>query len=557
MPVLTILFIFVFALIFSTILTSAARWLGVRLGAMDVPEERNVHTKPIPRIGGLAVFVSFMATMVLANLFSTQVSESLSFNSKTAYALCGALVVFGCGLWDDFRRLNPWVKLLFQIVGASIAFAGGISIGGIFVGGHGIQFGILSYAVTVFWFLLFINAVNLIDGLDGLAGGVVFFVCLLMVILSVTVGNNFNALYFAALGGAVLGFLRYNFNPASIFLGDGGSYFLGYAIAVLAIKGSVKSQVGALMIMPLLALGVPVLDTIVAPLRRWVKGRRMFQADRGHIHHRLLALGLSSRNVVLVIYGMTLMLCLLAILIATRHNEVAGLILIILVVGMLLLMSKSGYLEYLAFDKFYGWFKDLTDVAGLSRERRTFLALQMEANKASTLAELLAIISDALDMLKFDRAELHLKNMNKNRYGALFSDNPSAVPYTGPDRRKNGGANPKNRDSAHFSGDGNGGGNPGRGGQPPASTSKTIFEDIRETRDEIVWMWTRGYYRRQMDAQKEGMMKIDLPLHENGNGARVILLKDLSLDPLNYFTIRRLEQLRRTLRLNLTRLQKK
>ena len=181
----------------------------------------------------------------------------------------------------------------------------------------------------------------------------------------------------------------------------------------------------------------------------------------------------------------------------------------------------------------------------------------MEANKASTLAELLAIISDALDMLKFDRAELHLKNMNKNRYGALFSDNPSAVPYTGPDRRKNGGTNPKNRGSAHFSEDGNGGGNPGRGGQPPASTSKTIFEDIRETRDEIVSMWTRGYYRRQTDAQKEGMMKIDLPLHENGNGARVILLKDLSLDPLNYFTIRRLEQLRRTLRLNLTRLQKK
>jgi UDP-GlcNAc:undecaprenyl-phosphate GlcNAc-1-phosphate transferase len=114
----------------------------------------------------------------------------------------------------------------------------------------------------------------------------------------------------------------------------------------------------------------------------------MFQADRGHIHHRLLALGLSSRNVVLVIYGVTLTLCLLPILIATHHNEAAGLILIILVVGMLLLVSKLGYLEYLAFDKFYGWFKDLTDVAGFSRERRTFLALQMEANKASTFDRL-------------------------------------------------------------------------------------------------------------------------------------------------------------------------
>lgn len=565
MSLLTLLIIFVVAIVFSTILTYVVRWLGVRLGAVDMPTERKVHTTPIPRIGGLAVFVSFVATMAIMKLFSTQVSEFFSFDQRTALGFSGALVVFGCGLWDDFRRLNPWVKLLLQIAGASLAFAGGISIGGIFFDGHGIQFGILSYAVTVFWFLLFINAVNLIDGLDGLAGGVVFFTCLLMVILSVMTGSYQNALYFTALGGAVLGFLRFNFNPASIFLGDGGSYFLGYAIAAMAIKGSVKSQVGALMLIPLLALGVPMFDTILAPLRRWIKGRRIFQPDRGHIHHRLLAMGLSSQKAVLVIYGLTLVMCLLAILIVVNRNDLVGMVLILLLVSVLAFVRKNGYLEYLAFDKFYGWFKDMTDMAGLSRERRTFLALQMDANRARSLQELMTIIGSMLQMLQIERTELHLKI---NRDSACLSKSPQApsavrndngeglTPYAGPDRRKN-------RDSAPLgpfddlrTGESQGDKEGGNGGRPPASASTKLFEDIRELGDETVWIWTQGHYRRQTDTQKENMMKIDLPLHEDGIKARIILMKDLGHAPLHHYTIRRLEHLRRTLRYNLTRLQK-
>ena len=142
MSLLTLLIIFVVAIVFSTILTYVVRWLGVRLGAVDVPMARKVHTTPIPRIGGLAVFVSFVAMMAIMNLFSTRISESFHFDHRATFGFYGALVVFGCGLWDDFRRLNPWIKLLFQIAGASLAFAGGISISGIFFDGHGIQFGI-------------------------------------------------------------------------------------------------------------------------------------------------------------------------------------------------------------------------------------------------------------------------------------------------------------------------------------------------------------------------------------------------------------------------------
>jgi hypothetical protein len=193
-----------------------------------MPAPRKVHTTPLPRIGGLAVFLSFVATIAQTNLYETQITDLIVFNRRTAFGFYGALVVFGCGLWDDFRRLNPWFKLLFQILGATIAIAGGVSIGGFFLGGHGIHFGIFSYLITVFWFLLFINAVNLIDGLDGLAAGVVFFASIMMVIISVMQAAYLPAIYFAALAGATLGFLRYNFNPASIFLGDGGSYLLGY-----------------------------------------------------------------------------------------------------------------------------------------------------------------------------------------------------------------------------------------------------------------------------------------------------------------------------------------
>lgn len=535
----TLLFLFLMALGFALLLTPAATWVGVRLGAVDVPMERKVHKMPIPRLGGLALMLAFVATMALTNLFITDVSALFTFDHRTAFCFYGALVVFGCGLWDDFRRLNPWVKLLFQIAGASLAFAGGVSIDKAYLGIDVLEFGIFSYGITIFWFLLFINAVNLIDGLDGLAGGVVLFTCLLMVVLSVMAENYLNAMYFAVLGGAVMGFLRYNFNPASIFLGDGGSYFLGYVVAALSILGSVKSQVGALMLIPLLALGVPVFDTILSPLRRWVKGRKIFQPDKGHIHHWLLSRGLSSRNAVLILYGLTLALCILAILIVNLRNEMIGLILVIMGAGVLILMRKTGYLGYLALDKFYGWIHDITDVAGFSHERRTFLAVQIEVDKSRTLQEMWRQIGDALEMLKFDRAELHLKANGEN-----FASFPSltAVPDTlrqsqgtkpescaGPERRKSAESNP----------------------QPSKSTE--IFRDVLYRPDETVWIWTRGHYRRETDVIGDGILKVDLPL--NANGVRLLLMKDLRRDPLNYYTLRRLEHLRRTLLSNLSRLQ--
>jgi UDP-GlcNAc:undecaprenyl-phosphate GlcNAc-1-phosphate transferase len=306
-----------------------------------------------------------------------------------------------------------------------------------------------------------------------------------MIILSVMRADYLPAIYFAALGGAVLGFLRYNFNPATVFLGDGGSYFLGYAVAALSIMGSVKSQVGALMLIPLLALGVPVFDTVLAPVRRFVRGRRIFQPDRGHIHHKLLAMGLSSRNAVLVLYGVTVALCVLAILIVNLRNEAVGLFLVILGAGFFILMRKTGYLEYLAMDKFYGWFRDVADVTGFSHERRTFLAVQLEANKTQSIEELWTYVGEALEMLKFDRAELH--------YGT-----------------------------------------------------------------EAVRSWTRAAACRPDDARDGSLLRIEIPL-SNGDTdipRKLILLKDVKQGPLQPYTLRRVEHLRRTLLSSLSRLKK-
>ncbi|MFC1812262.1 glycosyltransferase family 4 protein [Thermodesulfobacteriota bacterium] len=415
----TILVIFSIALILSLILSPQVRKLGIRFGALDLPEERKMHTRPIPRTGGLAIFLTFLLSLGISSLFMTRVSKQLIMDEQTALLLLGAAVCFGIGLVDDFRRLGPGLKFLFQIISASLAFWGGTSIGIVNIFGKVFYLGPLAYFMTVFWFVLFINAVNLVDGLDGLAGGIVFFVCVVMVILAVIKKDYLTGVLFAALGGSVLGFLRYNFNPASIFLGDGGSYFLGYAIAGLSITGSAKSQVGAAVLIPLLALGVPLFDTLLSPLRRFVRGKALFRPDNGHVHHRLIEMGFTTKKVVWFIYAVTFVLCGFAILMINIRDEQAGLFLILLGAGVILFIRQLGYFEYIASDKVYGWFKDLSDEAGFSHDRRSFLSLQIDIGRSEDIGELWQNVTLALKMLEFDMAEIKLISEIPSKIGLL------------------------------------------------------------------------------------------------------------------------------------------
>jgi UDP-GlcNAc:undecaprenyl-phosphate GlcNAc-1-phosphate transferase len=405
----TILATFMIALLLSLVLTPLAGRLGTRFGAIDMPGGRKVHSKPIPRCGGMAIFLAFILTLFISTLFMTEVSNKLILEKKTVFFLIGILIVFAVGLFDDFHRLSPRVKFFFQVIVASVAFYGVLRIEVFSIFGVGLHFGILSYLVTVFWFVLFINAVNLIDGLDGLAAGIAFFTAMVLVILSVLRGEYLIGMLFAVLSGACLGFLRYNFNPASIFMGDGGSYFLGYAIAGLSIMGSIKSQVGAAMLIPVLALGIPLFDTILSLIRRFVRGRKMFHPDKGYVHHRLVEMGLTAKKVVWIIYATTFCLCIVAILVVNIRDERAGLFLIVLGAGAVVFVRKLGYFEYFASDKLYGWFKDVTDEAGFSHDRRSFLNLQIEIGQSRDLKELWINVCRALEKLKFDMAELDVK----------------------------------------------------------------------------------------------------------------------------------------------------
>ncbi|MCP4049593.1 MAG: undecaprenyl/decaprenyl-phosphate alpha-N-acetylglucosaminyl 1-phosphate transferase, partial [bacterium] len=196
------------------------------------------------------------------------------------------------GLVDDVINLNAKIKLIFQIFAGSVAYFGGMAITVLtFPFIEHLNTGFLSYPLTIFWFLLITNAVNLIDGLDGLAAGVSLLVCLILTLSGCLAGNFVVAAAFACLSGAILGFLRYNFNPATIFMGDSGSYFIGYMIAGLSLFGSIKSHTAVTLFITMLALGIPLTDTVIATIRRYMLGKKIFSADKEHFHHKLLKSG--------------------------------------------------------------------------------------------------------------------------------------------------------------------------------------------------------------------------------------------------------------------------
>ncbi len=406
----SILTVFLIALAFSLCLTPLARKLGQKLGAMDKPDKRKIHIHPIPRTGGLAIFTSFLVTLSISDLFTTTLTEQLVINRQVMFFLGGAVTVFGIGILDDFFSLGPKLKLGFQILAASLAYYGGIQISELTILGFHLNFGITGYFITVFWFVLFINAINLFDGLDGLAAGVSFFVSFIMIILMIMRQEYLIAMMFAALGGTILGFLRYNFNPASIFMGDSGSYFLGYTLAGLSIFGAFKSEISTALLIPILAMGVPLLDTILAPVRRFMLGRKIFNPDNAHIHHKLIGMGFSIRNAVLLIYAVSIGLCIASLLIVNMEDETGGFFLTIILLSAFFVIRRLGYIEYIDIDIFLAWVRGVSDEIGISHERRSFLNHQVEINDSSNLHTLWSNTVTALQRLGFETAKLHLND---------------------------------------------------------------------------------------------------------------------------------------------------
>lgn len=334
------------ALIAALACTPLARGVARRLGAVDQPGGRRVHVHATPRMGGLGVLVAYLVALVATWAWARATGEATGNVTPVLGFLGGGVFLAIVGAFDDVKALGAKKKLAGQIVAATIAWSAGARIEAFDLPWIGsFEFGMIaSYCATLVWILAFVNAVNLIDGLDGLASGIVLFAAVTNSIVAFVTDNALACVLNAALGGAVLGFLRYNFNPATVFLGDTGSMFLGYALGAAALlTGRQKESTVIALLVPVVALGVPITDTLFTMARRFLERRPIFSADRGHIHHRLLDLGLTHRRVVLFLYATSVITCVAALVAAFGKDWQAGLALTVAVSAVLGGALFAGY----------------------------------------------------------------------------------------------------------------------------------------------------------------------------------------------------------------------
>ena len=293
--------------------TPIVKTYAVKVGALDVPgEARRVHDHPIPRMGGMAIFLGFLISVLLFADITRQVQG----------ILIGAVIIVATGAVDDVVSLRYYVKLAAQLLAAAVAVAHGVVIEilmnpNIFSPNESLLLGVLGIPITVFWIVGITNAVNLIDGLDGLACGVSTISSVTMLVVALMVAEGNVAVLLAALAGACIGFIPYNFNPAKIFMGDTGALLLGYVLATVSVMGMFKFYTIVTFVVPVLALALPLFDTMFAIIRRLLKGQNPMTPDRGHLHHRLIDMGLSQKQAVAVLYCLSAMMGLTAVVIST------------------------------------------------------------------------------------------------------------------------------------------------------------------------------------------------------------------------------------------------
>ena len=380
------LFIYSSAVLLAMVLTPLAIWLGWRLKLSDTPNPRKVHSGPIPRIGGAAIYVATMSLIVAVlsvpnppyvwrNAFRTIQVQFIAL-------LFAATAIFVVGLIDDIHHLRARTKLFGQLAAALVVCAAGIRIESVAVGEWlTINLGWFAWPLTILWIVGITNAVNLSDGLDGLAAGISAIACAVIAVFAVSSGQAIMAVLMLALLGAWTGFLCFNFNPAKVFLGDSGSMFSGFIIAASSVLCSMKSQTFVALALPALALGVPIFDTLFSMLRRFLARRSIFAPDCSHFHHRLLRLGFRQRHAVIVIYLVTLTITGLGMFMMLTEGGAATVIFGCALVLLLVLFRVVGSVR----------FRDT--VAGLRRrlrlsrqthaEMRTFENLQLRFEEAT------------------------------------------------------------------------------------------------------------------------------------------------------------------------------
>jgi UDP-GlcNAc:undecaprenyl-phosphate GlcNAc-1-phosphate transferase len=402
-PILAL--IFVSAIITATILTYCIRNLArTRHWAISEVQRHHIHRRPIPRCGGIAIYLTFLIFFVIVALTGTIATwrDSLPL-------LATSTIMFLVGLADDLRGLQPKIKLAFEIAVGTLLFFSGTRLLQVVWEPWGWPLGqALSLAATVFWVVMITNALNLIDGLDGLAAGSALFSIVSLFGLAL-VGHDHDVVAATLiLGGAVLGFLRYNFNPASIFLGDCGSLFLGCMLSGLSLQANQAAMPTMVAVaIPVVAFGLPVVETAVSVLRRFLSGKPLFRADQDHIHHRLLNMGLSHRQAVIALYGICACCTLLCLMLLYPGRALVALVLLVIGTIFCLGVQRLGYAE----------FSEISRIAQRTLEQKRVIANNVACRKAAkalrrakSYAEITTILDDFLRDGEFDGYKLVVRS---------------------------------------------------------------------------------------------------------------------------------------------------
>jgi UDP-GlcNAc:undecaprenyl-phosphate/decaprenyl-phosphate GlcNAc-1-phosphate transferase len=424
--------LFTLSLLLALLLTPLVRRWAVQWGAVDLPDERRrIHERPTPRLGGLAVFLAALSALAIVPWLNNILSQNMSSRwSSLGLLVAPAVLVFLLGVLDDFRGLNALVKTSVEVLAAGLLYTSGFGINSISLPfGGSWEFPLwLSFPLTALWVVGITNAFNLIDGIDGLAAGASIFALLTLFITSLMNGHTDICVVSIVLIGAVMGFLRYNFNPASIFLGDSGALFLGFMCAALSLISAQKSSTIIAVAIPLVSFGFPITEVGLSMVRRFLSGAPIFQSDRRHIHHMLLKRGLNQRQAAILLYGVCALFSLFGImLLSPGRNRLA---LIFGIIGVCLIFGVQ-HLRYAEFGILSDHFK-----RGVKLRRRA-VAIDLQLRQAAdslhqvnNYSELSATLNQLFATSEFDCVLLEVYHQAPRTPG-LQAELPAHTGLTG------------------------------------------------------------------------------------------------------------------------------
>jgi UDP-GlcNAc:undecaprenyl-phosphate GlcNAc-1-phosphate transferase len=360
-----------------------------------------LHKAALPRLGGTVILAVVVLVVCASIAVSRLVFHDSSFPIRAFLALLGpALLVFAVGLWDDFRPLSPYLKFGVEALAAVWLFLDGFRVQQfqLLFGVHPLKTAV-DLMLTVFWVLLITNAFNLLDGLDGLAAGSALFSSMVVFAVSLSVGGKLTSLLTIALAGAIVGFLRYNFNPATIFLGDCGSLTIGFLLSAVSLRGSQKASTAVAVAIPVVSFGLPILDTVLAVIRRFLNRKSLFSADSEHIHHKLLRRGLSQRQAVVLLYAVSAGFALLSLLLLSAQGSAISIVLAVIGFGIFFGLPHLGYHEV----------DELWRVASRTMQQKSIILNNLAIRRATeellsaqSLAEVCFTLENAFSRNEFD-----------------------------------------------------------------------------------------------------------------------------------------------------------